>query len=53
VGLNDKEKIGMTGHKSANDRKKTGITGHMGLNDRKMGRHDRTYEPKWQENEQT
>jgi hypothetical protein len=50
---NDRKKAGMTGHISANDRKKTGITGYMGLNGREIGRHNRTYGPKWQENEQT
>jgi hypothetical protein len=46
VGLNNKEKAGITKHKSANGRKKTGITGYMGLNNRKMDRHNRTYGPK-------
>jgi hypothetical protein len=46
MGLNSKEKIDMTGHKSANNRKKAGMTGHMSLNGRKMSRHDRTYKPK-------
>jgi hypothetical protein len=46
VGLNGKEKAGMTEYMGANGRKKAGMTGHMSLNGRKMSRYDRTYRPK-------
>jgi hypothetical protein len=46
IGANGRKKAGMRGHIGLNSRKKAGMRGHMGLNNRKIGKHERTYEPK-------